>query len=287
MPSPAAAIIAFIGSSSAGDVAPEPCRPARDIARDRDGHDDAERVVDRSVQRARARSAPPCGRAPPTGGQRAPPPATQSACDGAPSRSLVRYPMRSDSTGAPTSSRRTGGSGGGAVYGSPVPDAARPRRARPRCRESMRVSTNSWVSGPQYSPKSGPNVVRARVGLRPTMPHIDAGKRIEPPMSLPCATGTSPAATAAADPPLDPPVLRVEVPRIVRRAVRERLGGAARRELGRVRLPDEHEPGGAKRAASHVSSGSVQPASFSARIPQWNGSPAVWHTASFTRNGTP
>ena len=22
-------------------------------------------------------------------------------------------------------------------------------------------------------------------------------------------------------------------------------------------------------------------------MPQWNGSPAVWHTASFTRNGTP
>ena len=51
----------------------------------------------------------------------------------------------------------------------------------------------------------GPSVVRARVGLSPTMPHMRAGKRIEPPMSLPCATGTSPAATAAAEPPLDPP----------------------------------------------------------------------------------
>ena len=29
--------------------------------------------------------------------------------------------------------------------------------------------------------------------------------RIEPPPSLPCASGTIPAATAAAEPPLDPP----------------------------------------------------------------------------------
>lgn len=33
--------------------------------------------------------------------------------------------------------------------------------------------------------------------------------RSEPPPSLPCATGTSPAATAAALPPLDPPGVRV------------------------------------------------------------------------------
>jgi hypothetical protein len=32
---------------------------------------------------------------------------------------------------------------------------------------------------------------------------------MEPPPSLPCAAGTAPAATIAADPPLDPPALRV------------------------------------------------------------------------------
>ena len=31
---------------------------------------------------------------------------------------------------------------------------------------------------------------------------------MEPPASLACATGTSPAATAAAEPPLDPPAVR-------------------------------------------------------------------------------
>src|SRR5689334_13863553 len=33
--------------------------------------------------------------------------------------------------------------------------------------------------------------------------------RIEPPPSFACAIGTNPAATAAAEPPLDPPVVRV------------------------------------------------------------------------------
>ena len=32
--------------------------------------------------------------------------------------------------------------------------------------------------------------------------------RIEPPPSLPCASGSIPAATAAAEPPLDPPGVR-------------------------------------------------------------------------------
>ena len=52
-------------------------------------------------------------------------------------------------------------------------------------------------------------------------------------------------------------------------------------------LPTKTNPAARKRAASHVSSRSVQPASFSACMPAWNGSPAVWHTASLTRNGTP
>ena len=39
----------------------------------------------------------------------------------------------------------------------------------------------------------------------PTMPHSDAGWRMEPPVSLPRAQSASPAATAAAEPPLEPP----------------------------------------------------------------------------------
>ena len=47
---------------------------------------------------------------------------------------------------------------------------------------------------------------RPREGFRPTSPQALAGMRIDPPPSLPWASGTIPAATAAALPPLDPPV---------------------------------------------------------------------------------
>src|SRR5258706_7681742 len=57
----------------------------------------------------------------------------------------------------------------------------------------------------QPSPASGPSELRPRVGLRPTRPQQEAGPRIEPPASPACAAGTMPAATAAADPPLEPP----------------------------------------------------------------------------------
>jgi hypothetical protein len=42
----------------------------------------------------------------------------------------------------------------------------------------------------------------------PTTPQHAAGWRIEPPVSLPSAAGTMPAATAAADPPDEPPAMR-------------------------------------------------------------------------------
>jgi hypothetical protein len=46
------------------------------------------------------------------------------------------------------------------------------------------------------------------VGLTPTTPQNAAGCRTEPPVSEPSAMGTIPAATAAADPPDDPPGTR-------------------------------------------------------------------------------
>src|SRR4029077_5409341 len=51
----------------------------------------------------------------------------------------------------------------------------------------------------------GPCVMRPRETLSPTRPQADAGIRIEPPPSVACAIGTMPAATAAAEPPDDPP----------------------------------------------------------------------------------
>ena len=111
--------------------------------------------------------------------------------------------MRRRPGSAPTSCTY-GRDGGGAVYGSPTPGPATASSTAAVSR-TERVSTCSCVVMAQYSPKSGPSVDRARLGLSPTSPHIDAGIRIEPPMSLACATGTMPDATAAAAPPLEPP----------------------------------------------------------------------------------
>ncbi len=58
------------------------------------------------------------------------------------------------------------------------------------------------------SPYIGAPEIRPRVGFRPTIPQQLAGIRIEPPPSEPSATGASPAATAAPEPPLDPPAIR-------------------------------------------------------------------------------
>ena len=46
------------------------------------------------------------------------------------------------------------------------------------------------------------------MGFTPTTPQSAAGWRIEPPVSEPSASGAYPAATAAADPPLEPPGTR-------------------------------------------------------------------------------
>ena len=56
------------------------------------------------------------------------------------------------------------------------------------------------------SPYCGANELRPRVGFSPTRPQHDAGMRMEPPPSPACAAGTMPDATAAAEPPEDPPV---------------------------------------------------------------------------------
>ena len=50
---------------------------------------------------------------------------------------------------------------------------------------------------------------RPRVGFSPTSPQAAAGMRIEPPPSEPVAAGTRPAATAAPEPPDEPPGVRV------------------------------------------------------------------------------
>ncbi len=50
--------------------------------------------------------------------------------------------------------------------------------------------------------------MRPKLGFKPTMPQKEAGMRTEPPMSEPSASGTEPLATAAPDPPEEPPGVR-------------------------------------------------------------------------------
>ena len=76
----------------------------------------------------------------------------------------------------------------------------------PAASRTVRVTAPSITPPAHASPVSGPWLTRPRVGLSPTSPHSLAGMRMEPPPSLACATGTRPAATAAADPPDEPPV---------------------------------------------------------------------------------
>src|SRR5260221_14047419 len=78
----------------------------------------------------------------------------------------------------------------------------------PAASRTVRVSTPSIVAPAQDSLTSGPWLTRARVGLSPTSPHALDGTRMDPPPSLPCATATMPLATAAAEPPEEPPAER-------------------------------------------------------------------------------
>ena len=51
-------------------------------------------------------------------------------------------------------------------------------------------------------------LTRPCVGFSPTMPQTVAGMRTEPAESVPRASGTCRPATAAAEPPLDPPTMQ-------------------------------------------------------------------------------
>ncbi len=70
---------------------------------------------------------------------------------------------------------------------------------------TVRETTPSVVA-PIHSSPIGACVTLPRHGFRPTRPHSLAGTRMEPPPSLAWAAGTIRAATAAAEPPDDPPV---------------------------------------------------------------------------------
>jgi hypothetical protein len=94
------------------------------------------------------------------------------------------------------------------------------------------------------------------LGFRPTTPQNAAGCRTEPPVSEPSAIGTRPAATAAAEPPEEPPGTRPLSMRIARAAERRVLGGRAHRELIEFVFPPQprRPPASAPRRSPHTGS---------------------------------
>src|SRR5579875_4100491 len=124
----------------------------------------------------------------------------------APVGALVEKAIRSRPGSVPTSCAY-GLAGDGAQYGSPTSGPAVTSRIA-ALSLTERETTCSTTSPPMMSPRSGPRGLRALVGLKPKIPQHEAGIRMEPPPSFACAAGTIPAATAAAEPPLEPPVVR-------------------------------------------------------------------------------
>ena len=84
---------------------------------------------------------------------------------------------------------------------------------------------------------------RPKLGLSPTLPQNAAGMRTDPAPSVPTLSGPSPAATAAAVPPDEPPGVFVGSHglRVMPGERRVRLALAA--ELRRRRLADQHRAG--------------------------------------------
>ena len=126
---------------------------------------------------------------------------------------------------------------------------------------------------------------RPKLGLCPTSPQNAAGMRIEPPPSLAVPRGTTPAATAAAEPLDDPPGvrsrchgLRLTPHALVRAKLRMPNSGAAV-------LPTGTQPAARSRATSTSSAAAGSPP-LNQSEPCEVGMPAQsWR--SFTPSGTP
>ncbi len=111
--------------------------------------------------------------------------------------------MRRGVGSCPTSSasgREGGGGSDGRVGSAPVVASSSAALSR-----TLRVMKPSVFMSPGVSSRIAPAGMRPRDGMKPNTPQQLAGMRSEPPMSLPCAAGTTPAATAAAAPPDEPP----------------------------------------------------------------------------------
>ena len=147
---------------------------------------------------------------------------------------------------------------------------------------TVRVRNPSTLSPYQW-PSSDEGDTRSRWGFSPTRPQADAGMRIEPAPSEPVAAAQSPAATAAALPPLEPPGVRsvFQGLRVIPNAgpsVEPMIASSGRLVLPRMTAPAERS-----RATKSLSRGAGPPW---AAVPQPVTSPPK-SSVSLTAIGTP
>src|SRR3954470_10202925 len=91
----------------------------------------------------------------------------------------------------------------------PPPSHGRPLMACDQVAMSATVRVNRPTVSRDQENGFRPGVGSAPYdGLNPTTPQYDAGRITEPPVCVPTASGTRPAATAAAEPADDPPGVR-------------------------------------------------------------------------------
>src|SRR5690348_16381900 len=97
---------------------------------------------------------------------------------------------------------RSGGAGASASLEPPEMTSSQSAVSR-----TLRLTQPSTAI-PRQPSVSGASDARPREGLSPNSPQEAEGMRIEPAPSPAEAIGTSPAATAASEPPLEPPGVR-------------------------------------------------------------------------------
>ena len=85
-------------------------------------------------------------------------------------------------------------------------------------------------------------LTRPGVGFRPTMLLNAAGIRPEPAVSVPSANGTSPRATATADPELEPPLMRSAAKTLLGRPYGDRVPTRPVANWSRLVLPTQTAP---------------------------------------------
>src|SRR5579884_2542759 len=151
------------------------------------------------------------------------------------------------------------------------------------------ASATVGVVGPPYetSPKAEGGYIATlpKVGFSPNTPENAAGMRIDPPASVPTASGQMPHNTATALPPLDPPGVRAKSHGLRVMPVSGESVTGFQPNSGVVVLPKNTAPAARSRAVDGASSGQSWSASIVSE-PTRRGQPRVsW--VSLIATGTP